>query len=156
MVFRKLYDAMIIGTAKGTCINTSVALALGTNEPHTIISMRIIRTRVTKWKYPARRNCRNLIANKIKTGGITSPTDLNIAYKNKENLKGKNAEYNAQKVTDIFKGELNEFSDSVALNAAAGLIISDKEKNFKKAFDFSKQHLKSGKVYKHLRKIQSI
>jgi anthranilate phosphoribosyltransferase len=87
---------------------------------------------------------------------LINPTDLNIAYKNKENLKGKNAEYNAQKIIDIFKGELNEFSDSVALNAAAGLIISDKEKNFKKAFDFSKQHLKSGKVYKHLRKIQSI
>ena len=87
---------------------------------------------------------------------LINPTDLNITYKNKENLKGKNAEYNAQKVTDIFKGELNEFSDSVALNAAAGLIISNKEKNFKKAFDFSKQHLKSGKVYKHLRKIQSI
>ncbi len=87
---------------------------------------------------------------------LINPTDLNITYKNKENLKGKNAEYNAQKVIDIFKGELNEFSDSVALNAAAGLIISDKEKNFKKAFDFSKQHLKSGKVYKHLRKIQSI
>ena len=87
---------------------------------------------------------------------LINPTDLNITYKNKENLKGKNAEYNAQKVIDIFKGELNEFSDSVALNAAAGLIISDKEKDFKKAFDFSKQHLKSGKVYKHLRKIQSI
>ncbi len=87
---------------------------------------------------------------------LINPTDLNITYKNKENLKGKNAEYNAQKVIDIFKGELNEFSDSVALNAAAGLIISDKEKNFKKAFDFSKQHLKSGKVYKHLQKIQSI
>ena len=87
---------------------------------------------------------------------LINPTDLNITYKNKENLKGKNAEYNAQKVIDIFKGELNEFSDSVALNAAAGLIISDKEKDFKKAFDFSKQHLKSGKVYKHLRKIQYI
>ena len=87
---------------------------------------------------------------------LIDPTDLNITYKNKENLKGKNAEYNAQKVTDIFKGELNEFSDSFALNAAAGLIISNKEKNFKKAFDLSKQHLKSGKVYKHLQKIQSI
>ncbi|MDA1197562.1 MAG: anthranilate phosphoribosyltransferase [Proteobacteria bacterium] len=87
---------------------------------------------------------------------LINPTDLNLTYKNKENLKGKNAEYNAQKVIDIFKGELNEFSDSVALNAAAGLIISNKEKNFKKAFDFSKQHLKSGKVYKHLQKIQSI
>ena len=84
------------------------------------------------------------------------PNDLNIINKNKENLKGKNAEYNAQKMIDIFKGEENEFSDSVALNVAAGLIILDKEKDFKKAFEFSKQHLKSSKVYEHLQKIQAI
>jgi anthranilate phosphoribosyltransferase len=84
------------------------------------------------------------------------PTDLNITNKNKKNLKGKNAEYNAQKIINIFKGEDNEFSDSVALNAAAGLIVSDKEKNFKKAYEASKQHLISGKVYDQLQKIQAI
>jgi anthranilate phosphoribosyltransferase len=84
------------------------------------------------------------------------PTDLNITNKNKENLKGKNADYNAQKIVDIFQGEDNEFSDSVALNAAAGLIISNKEKNFKKAYGVAKQHLKSSKVYKHLQKIRGI
>jgi anthranilate phosphoribosyltransferase len=78
-----------------------------------------------------------------------NPSDLNITNKNKENLKGKNAEYNAQKIIDIFKGKDNEFSDSVALNVAAGLVISNKEKDFKKAYEFSKQHLLSCKVYKH-------
>jgi anthranilate phosphoribosyltransferase len=87
---------------------------------------------------------------------IIDPNDLNITNKNKENLKGKNPEYNAQKIVDIFKGEDNEFSDSVALNVAAGFIISNKEKNFKKAYEFSKQHLKSGKVFDHLIKIQVI
>jgi anthranilate phosphoribosyltransferase len=87
---------------------------------------------------------------------LINPTELNITNKNKENLKGQNAEYNAQKIVDIFKGENNEFSDSVALNVAAGLIISNKEKNFKKAYEFSNHHLKSSKVYKHLQKIQSI
>ena len=87
---------------------------------------------------------------------IIDPTDLNIANKNKENLKGKNSEYNAQKIIDIYKGEDNEFSDAVSLNVAAGLIVSDKEKNFKKAFELAKQHLKSGKVFKHLQKIQAI
>ena len=76
--------------------------------------------------------------------------------KNKENLKGKNAEYNAQKIIDIFKGEDNEFSDSVSLNVAAGLLISNRDKNFKNAYKFSKQLLKSGKVFEHLKKIQSI
>mgnify|MGYP003684091209 CR=1 FL=1 len=87
---------------------------------------------------------------------LINPADLNITNKNKENLKGKNAEYNAQKIVDIFKGEDNEFSDSVALNVAAGLIISNKEKDFKKAYEFSKQHLKSCNVYEHLQKIQGI
>ena len=87
---------------------------------------------------------------------LIDPNDFNIINKNKENLKGKNAEYNAQKIVDIFKGEDSEFSDSVSLNVAAGLIISSKEKSFKKAYEFSKQHLKTGKVYKHLQKIKTV
>ena len=96
----------------------------------------------------------------LNNGNIKSffinPADLKITNKNQENLKGKNAVYNAQKIIDIFKGEDNEFSDSVSLNVAAGLIILNKEKNFKKAFEFSKQHLKSSKVYDHLQKIRAI
>tara|TARA_B110000971_G_scaffold204279_1_gene225553 strand:+ start:28 stop:1023 length:996 start_codon:yes stop_codon:yes gene_type:complete len=87
---------------------------------------------------------------------IIDPADLNITKKNKENLKGKNAEYNAQKIIDIYKSENNEFADSVALNTAAGLIVSNQEKDFKKAYEFSKQHLKSGKVFEHLQKIKAI
>ena len=87
---------------------------------------------------------------------IINPADFNITNKNKENLKGKNAEFNAQKIIGIFKSEDNEFSDSVALNTAAGLMLSNKEKDFKKAYEFSKQHLRSGKVYKHLQKIQAV
>ena len=84
---------------------------------------------------------------------LIDPIELNIINKNKENLKGKNAEYNAQKIIDIFKGEDNEFSDSVSLNVAAGLLISNRDKNFKNAYKFSKQLLKSGKVFEHLKKI---
>ena len=87
---------------------------------------------------------------------LIDPIDLNITNKNKEKLKGKNAEYNAQKIIDIFKGEDNEFSDSVSLNVAAGLVISNRDKDFKNAYKFSKQLLKSGKVFEHLKKIQSI
>jgi anthranilate phosphoribosyltransferase len=87
---------------------------------------------------------------------LIDPKDLNITNKNKKNLRGKNAEFNAKRIIDIFKGDDNEFSDSVALNTAAGLVVSGKEKNFKNAYEFSNQYLKSGKVYKHLLKIQGI
>ena len=86
---------------------------------------------------------------------IVDPIELNITNKDKKKLKGKNAEYNAQKIIDIYKGENNEFSDAVALNVAAGLIITDKGGNFKSSYDSAKQHLVSGKVFNHLRKIQA-
>ena len=84
-----------------------------------------------------------------------NPKDLGVNGGNKENLKGKNAEYNAEKIIDIYKGTSNEFSQSVALNAAAGLIVSGKENNFKNAFDNATKHLSSGKVFEHLTKLQS-
>ena len=87
---------------------------------------------------------------------IIDPIEFGIINRNIEKLKGKNAEYNAQKIIDIYKGEDNEFSDAVALNVAAGLIISDKEKNFKNSYNSAKQHLKSGKVFDHFKKIQAI
>ena len=60
------------------------------------------------------------------------PKDLGINLNNNENLKGKNAKYNSEKIVEIYKGKSNEFSQSVALNVAAGLVVSGKEKEFKK------------------------
>jgi anthranilate phosphoribosyltransferase len=85
---------------------------------------------------------------------IIDPSELNILNKNKENLKGKDAAYNAQKIIGIFKGDDNEFSDAVALNVAAGLMITKRENNFKNSYNSAKQHLKSGNTYQHLQKIQ--
>ncbi len=83
------------------------------------------------------------------------PKTLGINFTNKENLKGKNAEYNSEKIIEIYKGKNNEFSQSVALNVAAGLIVSNKESNFKIAYEKSIKHLNSGNVFQHLAKIQS-
>ena len=57
---------------------------------------------------------------------------LGVEFTDKENLKGKNADYNSKKIIEIFKGKSNEFSQSVALNVAAGLIVSGKEIILKK------------------------
>ncbi len=83
------------------------------------------------------------------------PITLGINSRNKENLKGKNAEYNSEKIIEIYKGKINEFSQSVALNVAAGLIVSGRETEFKIAFEKASKHLNSGKVFQYLTKIQS-
>ena len=95
----------------------------------------------------------------LKNGKISefliNPSDFGIKGGNKNNLKGKNAEYNSEKIIEIFKGKSNEFSQSVSLNVAAGLIVSNKETNFKLAYDKANNHLNSGNVFKHLLKMQS-
>ena len=83
------------------------------------------------------------------------PKEFGIKFNDKDNLKGKNAEFNSEKIIEIFKGTTNEFSVAVALNTAAGLIVSGKESNFESAFQKASTHLSSGKVYLHLNKIQS-
>jgi anthranilate phosphoribosyltransferase len=82
------------------------------------------------------------------------PKDLGISSTNRETLKGKNAEYNSEKIIEIYKGKNNEFSQSVALNVAAGLVVSGKENDFKIAYENATEHLNSGNVFKHLTKIQ--
>ena len=72
-----------------------------------------------------------------------------------ENLKGNDADYNANKIIDIFSGNTNEFSEAVCLNSAAGLIVSGKFLEFEEAYNSSKEHLQSGKVLSHLKKIQT-
>ena len=95
----------------------------------------------------------------LKNGKINEftidPKNLGIELGNKNNLKGKNAKYNSEKIIEIYKGKSNEFSRSVALNVAAGLIVSGKENDFKTAFEKSTKHLSSGNVFQHLTKIQS-
>ncbi len=86
---------------------------------------------------------------------IIDPKTLGINCEDKESLKGKNAEYNSKKIIEIFKGKKNEFSQSVALNVAAGLIVSGKETDFKTAFEIATKHLNSGNVFQHLTNIQS-
>ena len=84
-----------------------------------------------------------------------NPKTLGIDSVNKEDLKGKNAEYNSEKIIEIFKGKNNEFSKAVALNVAAGLIVSGKEKNFNMSYEKATKQLNSGQVFQHLVKIQS-
>ena len=96
----------------------------------------------------------------LKDGDITefsiNPKNLGLSSSKRENLIGKDAKYNSEKIIEIYRGKSNEFSQSVALNVAAGLIVSGKENDFKNAFEKATNHLNSGKVFQHLTKIQTV
>ena len=61
---------------------------------------------------------------------VINPKDLEINADKFENLLGNDANFNADKIINIFKGEDNDFSKAVCLNAAAGLVISGKNNKY--------------------------
>ena len=87
---------------------------------------------------------------------IIDPNELNIKSDNFENLLGDDAQYNKNKMIDIFKGEDNDFSKAVCLNAAAGLIVMNKYLKFKDSYDETRKFILSGKVYNHLKLLQNV
>ena len=87
---------------------------------------------------------------------IIDPKKLNIDTNKFEDLLGDDAKFNAGKMIDIFKGEDNDFSKAVCLNAAAGLIVAEKSSDFKDAYDSARLHILSGKTFKSLKNIQNV
>ena len=87
---------------------------------------------------------------------IINPKELNVNADNFENLVGDDAKFNANKIINIFKGEDNDFSKAVCLNAAAGLIVNETFKDFAEAYNNARKHILSKKVFKYLEKIQNV
>jgi len=96
----------------------------------------------------------------LKNGEISEilidPIKLNIGANKFEDLLGDDAKFNANKMLDIFKGEDNDFSKAVCLNAAAGLIVSEKHTIFIDAYNEARSHILSGKTYNDLKEIQNV
>ena len=86
---------------------------------------------------------------------IIDPNELKINADKFENLVGNDAKFNANKMIDIFKGEDNDFSKAVCLNAAAGLIVNETHKDFTEAYNDARKHILSNKVNNHLQLIQN-
>jgi len=84
---------------------------------------------------------------------LLNPKDLNIEATNFDNIVGKDPEYNAEKMKEIFQGKDNDFSIAVCLNAAAGLIVAEKSSSFKESYEELRKHILSGKVANHILKL---
>ena len=95
----------------------------------------------------------------LKNGEISEitidPQVLNINAEKFDNLVGDEANYNAREMIEIFKGKDNDFSKAVCLNAAAGLIVSEKYNNFELAYNYTREFIQTGVAYNHLVKIQN-
>ncbi|MDC0558625.1 anthranilate phosphoribosyltransferase [Candidatus Pelagibacter ubique] len=87
---------------------------------------------------------------------LIDPIKLNVGANKFENLLGDDAKFNANKILDIFKGEDSDFSKAVCLNAAAGLIVSEKHTIFIDAYNEARTHILSGKTYNDLKEIQNV
>jgi len=96
----------------------------------------------------------------LKNGEISeitiNPNELKIGANKFEDLLGDDAEFNASKMINIFKGEDNDFSKAVCLNAAAGLIVAEKHSSFKNAYEDARKHILLGQTYQNLKKIQNV
>ena len=103
----------------------------------------------------AKTNVVQLKDNKISEITI-DPNELNINANKFDNLLGDDAKFNAAKMIDIFKGEDNDFSKAVCLNAAAGLIVAEKYFTFNNAYEDARKHILTGKAFEHLKKIQNV
>ena len=87
---------------------------------------------------------------------IIDPKKLNVAANKFNELLGDDAQFNANKMIDIFKGEDNDFSKAVSLNAAAGLIVTERNLEFEDAYNSARSHLLSGKTFRNLKNIQNV
>ena len=87
---------------------------------------------------------------------IIDPKKLNICANNFEDLLGDDAKFNANKMIGIFKGEDNDFSKAVCLNAAAGLIVTERNIEFGDAYNSARSHILSGKTFENLKNIQNV
>ena len=86
---------------------------------------------------------------------VIDPKELNVNADKFENLVGDDAKFNSNKILEIFKGEDNDFSKAVCLNAAAGLIVNETYEEFTEAYKNAREHILSSKVIKHLETIQN-
>tara|TARA_B100001013_G_scaffold3055_1_gene2155 strand:- start:875 stop:1867 length:993 start_codon:yes stop_codon:yes gene_type:complete len=87
---------------------------------------------------------------------VIDPKELNVNADKFENLLGDDSQFNANKMINIFKGEDNDFSKAVCLNAAAGLVVIEKQLSFKDSYKEAREFILTGKTYNHLKSLQNV
>jgi len=87
--------------------------------------------------------------NEIKSFEIDPERIIDKKY-NFNEIVGDDAVYNSKQIINLFNGKDGALLEIVSLNTAAGLIVLDKYKKIEDAFIFTKEHIKSKKVFDYL------
>jgi anthranilate phosphoribosyltransferase len=83
-----------------------------------------------------------------------SPNDFNLKTAQLSEVKGGTPEENATLIRKIFAGEKSAKRDLVVLNAAAAIVLSDKELSYKNAVNLVCEAIDSGKTLAFLDSLQ--
>jgi anthranilate phosphoribosyltransferase len=77
---------------------------------------------------------------------ILDPIEFGLNYCSLEDLKGKDARYNADKILEVFNGKDNPFADTIALNAGVAIYLYGKTASIMEGITIAKAHLKEKKA----------
>ena len=92
----------------------------------------------------------NKTLNNIKSLGFFKKAEGEI-----QEIKGDNAEYNANKFIEMIDGKNQKFQQIVEINAGAALYLSKKAKNLKEGFDMARNVINKKITKNYLEKIIS-
>jgi anthranilate phosphoribosyltransferase len=96
----------------------------------------------------------------LENGQVTTfeiaPDDVGLAKAKPEDLRGGDAEANAQALTEVLKGKKNAFRDVAVFNAAAALVVAGKAKDLKAGVALAQKSIDSGEAEGRLDRLIAI
>lgn len=92
---------------------------------------------------------------KVETFEIT-PEDGGLPFSSLEDLKGGDADENAEAIKGVLEGERNPYRDVVLLNAAAALIIAGKSDSLAEGVNLAAKAIESGSAKNQLEKLVKV
>ena len=102
----------------------------------------------------------NSYVSALENGKVTnfqvSPSDAGIPIANPEELKGGNAQENAEAMISMLQGEPSAFRDIVIYTAGAALIVAGKVENLKDGTEIAANAIDSGKAKRALEELITI
>ncbi len=77
---------------------------------------------------------------------VLDPVELGLNYCQLDDLKGRDARYNADKMIEAFNGKESPFADTIALNAGVAIYLYGKAESIMEGIDIAKKHLREKKA----------
>ena len=91
----------------------------------------------------------------IKETAIIDPTNYGLTKRPLEDIIGKDPEYNAHKMLELFAGKLSSYQEIVSLNCAFALTLVGRFDKIIDGINYTDEVLKSGKIYDFAKNLSS-